>query len=150
MQAILAGRLLPLLKPGGGVRPLACGETLRRMAAKAATAAHKGAIAAAVGRRQFGVGRKNGIELMHRVVATALEKDPGAAVLSSQRVNGTKKWHRTQRNQNSTTEPKLNHGTILREIMPRNHFARNHAMEPFCAITYSGTVLREQLDMRML
>ncbi|CAK0868110.1 unnamed protein product [Prorocentrum cordatum] len=82
MRAILAGRLLPLLKPGGGVRPLACGETLRRMAAKAATAAHKNAIAEAVGHHQFGVGRKNGIELMHRVVAATLEKEPGAAVLS--------------------------------------------------------------------
>ncbi|CAK0822814.1 unnamed protein product, partial [Prorocentrum cordatum] len=81
-QALLGGRLIPLQKPQGGVRPLACGETLRRMAAKAATTQHKEIIAQAVGPRQYGVGRRNGVELMHKVVAGAVEASPQRAVLS--------------------------------------------------------------------
>eukprot|EP00959_Pyramimonas_sp_CCMP1952_P451480 9452781-Pyramimonas_sp.AAC.1 len=65
--ALLGGRLIPLQKPDGGVRPLACGETLRRMAAKAATKKHKELIAQAVGPHQYGVGRRNGVEVMHKL-----------------------------------------------------------------------------------
>ncbi|CAK0824496.1 unnamed protein product, partial [Prorocentrum cordatum] len=55
-RALLGGRLIPLQKPQGGVRPLACGEPPPRMAAKAATTQHRELIAQAAGPCQYGVG----------------------------------------------------------------------------------------------
>ncbi|CAK0794742.1 unnamed protein product, partial [Prorocentrum cordatum] len=66
-RALLGGRRIPLQKPGGGVRPLACGQTLRRIAAKAAMTKHKELIAQALGPHKYGVGRRNGVEVMHKL-----------------------------------------------------------------------------------
>ena len=82
LDVLLAGRLIALRKEAGGIRPLACGEALRRMAARAAVDAHRDALTAAGGPRQFGVGRRSGTELLHRAVSASLEAQPGSGVLS--------------------------------------------------------------------
>ena len=51
LKANLAGRLVALVKPNGGVRPLAMGSVMRRLAARAACAVVKERVAAALGLR---------------------------------------------------------------------------------------------------
>ena len=53
-------KLTPLLKDGGGIRPVAGGECLRKLAARALVREHKDALVAAVGRHQYGAGRPGG------------------------------------------------------------------------------------------
>jgi len=63
---VFAARLVALRKKCGGVRPIACGETLRRLAAKVAMAAVKGRVAdlLSVQGRQVGVGVPSGLDGM--------------------------------------------------------------------------------------
>ena len=61
-------KLTPLLKDGGGIRPVAGGECLRKPTTRALVREHREALAVAVGRYQFGAGRPAGAEtLMHTV-----------------------------------------------------------------------------------
>ena len=50
-------KLTPLLKDGGGIRLVAGGECLRKLAARALVREHRETLAEAVGRYQFGAGR---------------------------------------------------------------------------------------------
>jgi len=81
LQANLGARLMGLRKPNGKLRPVAMGSVLRRIAARAACNLVKGASAAAVGRHQYGVGRKAGAELMHKSVHALVDADPSKVVL---------------------------------------------------------------------
>eukprot|EP00973_Karenia_brevis_P066010 9174247-Karenia_brevis.AAC.1 len=65
MQANLGARLIAARKPNGGIRPLACGSVIRRLAAKAACHVLKTQLRDGVGRDQYGVGRRAGCELVH-------------------------------------------------------------------------------------
>ena len=63
-------KLTPLLKDNGGIRPVAGGECLRKLVARALVREHREALLEAVGEHQFGAGRPGGAEiLVHSVQA---------------------------------------------------------------------------------
>ena len=53
-------KLTPLRKDGGGIRPVAGGECLRKLTARALLREHRELLAEAVGRFQYGAGRPGG------------------------------------------------------------------------------------------
>ena len=69
-------------KRAGGVRPVACGSVLRRLAARGACLALKEDIASAVGPHQFAVGVAGGCEKVQKTLAAATEARPEAVVLA--------------------------------------------------------------------
>ena len=82
LQANLGARLVALHKKGGGLRPVAMGSVLRRLAARAACRVLKESVSAAVGPHQFGVGRRAGCELVHKLVTAHTDADPTRVVLA--------------------------------------------------------------------
>ena len=68
-----SARLIPLIKKDGGVRPMAVGETLRRLACKLALSSIKTDIPTFFHPQQLGVGTANGAEAIVHSVAAALE-----------------------------------------------------------------------------
>ena len=78
----LGAALAALPKPAGGVRPIACGSALRRLAARAACLAFRKELRAAVGPLQYAVAEKAGVEKLYKTLLTAAELRPGAAVVS--------------------------------------------------------------------
>ncbi len=84
-EAHLAASLiaLPKLRDGqqAGVRPIACGSVLRRLAARGACHAFSDEIAAACGPLQFAVGVKGGMEKLHKSMTVLTEVRPEAAFL---------------------------------------------------------------------
>ena len=71
--------LTPLRKKNGRLRPVAAGEALRRLTAKALARAHAKPIADAVGAAQFGVGTPGGTEALTHAVQVEAGRRPGAA-----------------------------------------------------------------------
>ena len=68
LAALAGARLIPLGKKGGGVRPIAVGETLRRLAGKLLIARYQPEAAGRLTPEQVGVGVPRGAEsLVHRV-----------------------------------------------------------------------------------
>lgn len=76
LEDLRSALLTPLAKPAGGVRPIACGEFLRRLTSKVAAKALLKKVRPALF-NQFGVGSANGIErVVHearRVVESRLK-----------------------------------------------------------------------------
>ena len=61
-------KLTPLKKDGPGIRPVAAGECLRKLAARALVREHRTLLLDAVRRQQYGAGRPGGAEtLLHTV-----------------------------------------------------------------------------------
>ena len=87
LHANLWARLTALVKTGGGVRPLAAGSVLRRLAAKGACAVFKDAFSGAVGPQQFGVGRSAGTELVHKSITALTDEDPSRIVIAFDAAN---------------------------------------------------------------
>ena len=83
LQANLGARLVALNKKDGGIRPVAMGSVIRRLAARAACKVLKDSVAAAVGPNQYGVGRRAGCELVHKLVTAHTDADPTRVVLAS-------------------------------------------------------------------
>ena len=89
VAAHLSATVVALPKRAGGVRPVACGSVLRRLAARGACLALKEDIATAVGPYQFAVGVAGGCEkvvlvavLVHVIKARLVERThrfPGVA-----------------------------------------------------------------------
>ena len=96
LNANLGARLMALRKPAGGIRPVAMGSVVRRLAARAACAALKGQIAGAVGPHQYGVGRPAGCELVHKSITALVDDDRSRAVIAFDAVNasGSLPWGR--------------------------------------------------------
>jgi len=82
LLANLGARLVAIKKASGGLRPIAMGSVLRRLGARAACAVLKKSVAAAVGPHQFGVGRKAGCELVHKLLTALTDEDPTRVVLT--------------------------------------------------------------------
>eukprot|EP00959_Pyramimonas_sp_CCMP1952_P133521 2792201-Pyramimonas_sp.AAC.1 len=78
MRANLGTRLVALRKRNGGVRPIACGSVLRRLAAKAACDVFSDDIKSACGPHQYAVGKPGGCEVMHKCISALTEADPRA------------------------------------------------------------------------
>jgi hypothetical protein len=72
-QYYASARLIPLIKKNGGIRPLAVGDTLRRLACKLALTLIKVDIPAVFHPHQYGVGLPNGAETIIHSVASAME-----------------------------------------------------------------------------
>jgi len=81
ISANLSAVLYALPKPGGGVRPIACGSVIRRLAAKGACYALADKLAKAVGPIQFAVGRSAGTEKVHKLLTALSEWNPEATFL---------------------------------------------------------------------
>ena len=82
MEANLGARLVALRKPNGGIRPIACGGVLRRLAGRAACAVFGDSIKAGCGRFQYAVGRPAGCELVHKTIAALTEANPRGVILA--------------------------------------------------------------------
>ena len=82
LEANLGARLLALGKPSGGIRPVAMGSVVRRLAARTACAFAKDRVAEAVGPWQYGVGRAAGCELVHKALTALVDEDRSRIVLA--------------------------------------------------------------------
>jgi hypothetical protein len=69
-----SARLIPLVKKDGGVRPMAVGETLRRLACKVALNSISAELPSFFRPSQLGVGTPYGVEAIVHSVAKSLEK----------------------------------------------------------------------------
>ena len=67
-------KLTPLLKDNGGIRPIAGGECLRKLTARALVRGHKATLLEAVGPHQFGAGRLGGAEILPHTVQVVREE----------------------------------------------------------------------------
>ena len=74
--------LTPLAKPNGGVRPLAVGEAVRRLTARAVCMQSKESFAQDLQPHQFAVGLKGGCELVYKCVTTICGMDPDVVVVA--------------------------------------------------------------------
>ena len=74
--------LTPLRKKNGRLRPVAAGDALRRLTAKALARAHAKPVADAVGAAQFGVGTPGGAEALSHAVPVEAGRRPGAAFVA--------------------------------------------------------------------
>ena len=81
VDAHVGATLYALPKASGGVRPIACGSVLRRLAAGGFARAYKEELCTAAGPHQFAVGRAGGAEIMQKAVAVAAEHRPGAVTV---------------------------------------------------------------------
>jgi len=81
ISANLSAVLYALPKPDGGVRPIACGSVIRRLAAKGVCRALASELAVACGPLQFAVGRPAGAEKLHKTLTALSELRPEAAFI---------------------------------------------------------------------
>ncbi|CAI7858801.1 unnamed protein product [Closterium sp. NIES-53] len=80
---LTASRLIALAKPGGGARPIAIGECITRLTAKAALAAMREAVRAFFLPLQYGVAVPGGAEAVIHVARAYLDKFPNSLVLQT-------------------------------------------------------------------
>lgn len=74
--------LTPLAKPGNGVRPLAVGETVRRLTARAVCSQCRDEFAEDLAPHQFAVGMPGGCEVVYKCVLAAAEMHPESLVVA--------------------------------------------------------------------
>ena len=79
MDLLALTKLTPLLKDGGGIRPVAGGECFRKLAARAMVREHRATLVAAVGCHQYGAGRPAGAETLVHAVQVVSEARPDHA-----------------------------------------------------------------------
>ena len=72
-------KLTPLKKDGPGIRPVAAGEYLRKLAARALVREHRSSLLDAVGRHQYGAGRPGGAEILLHTVQVVSAARPNHA-----------------------------------------------------------------------
>ena len=78
---VLAGRLIPLDKGGGGIRPIGIGEVLRRVISKAVTSSLKREIQDAAGSLQTCSGVEAGIEAAVHAMRMTFDEEETEAML---------------------------------------------------------------------
>ena len=75
LQPFLAGGVsIALAKPNKGVRPLCCGDPLRRLVAKCFCSGGKGEISRVFEGKNFGVGCPGGVEAVAHSLRDVLQK----------------------------------------------------------------------------
>ena len=82
VAAHLGAAVVALPKRAGGVRPIAVGSVLRRLAARGACIAFSAELAQAVGPYQYAVGVSAGCEKIRKVLAAEAELRPEAVILA--------------------------------------------------------------------
>ena len=80
-RANLGAPLFALRKPSGGIRPVACGSVLRRLAARTLCSVFREDIRQACGGSQFAVGRSAGCERVHKALVALICSSPRDVVL---------------------------------------------------------------------
>ena len=93
-DAFLAATVYARAKPDGGRRPIACGGTLRRVAAKAVCVALKDQFRRAVGPHQYAVARDGGMEKAHKTLQLLTEMRGDAVFLKLDFRNAYNSVHR--------------------------------------------------------
>ena len=82
LELALAGKLLGLVKQDGGTRVLACGAVARRLVARAVAHVRRDMLTEQATDMQFAVGRKCGIEEMHKSITAHAESVKDMAIVS--------------------------------------------------------------------
>ena len=80
-EVLTSARLVALTKASGAPRPIACGEVLRRLAAKCVVFDCRDRIGALLRPTQRGVGVKGGAEQLAHIVTSLLQANPGWVAL---------------------------------------------------------------------
>ena len=81
LRANLGATILALPKLDGGVRPIACGSVIRRLAARAVCKALKDELVASCSELQYAVGVPAGAEKLQKTLTTLAEMQPNAVFL---------------------------------------------------------------------
>ena len=81
VRFLRGGRISPLSKPDGGVRPLTLSNVLRRAALRTLVRQRKDEIGRAVGPLQYGVARKAGVDALHKSLKVRLASHPGSVLV---------------------------------------------------------------------
>ena len=82
LNAVASARIIPLIKPNGKIRPIACGTVLRRIVAAAVTKHITPMIAKTINPHQYAIGKANGAEELHKYTQARLDQDKNTAILS--------------------------------------------------------------------
>ncbi len=82
VELLGAASLTPLAKPAGGVRPLAVGEVLRRITARAVCMQAKDCFANDLVPHQFAVGLMGGCEAILKCIEVRVHEDPDLVVIA--------------------------------------------------------------------
>ena len=81
-EALASARLIPIGKKGGGVRPIAVGDTLRRLAGKLLLSRYQDEVIGKLAPEQMGVGVKRGAEsIIHRLRSWCARAPPDHILL---------------------------------------------------------------------
>ena len=94
LQALRTAEVLALEKDNQNVRPVAAGSTLRRLGLRALLRVKKDQISAAVGERQYGVGRKGGAQLLVQKLKVQAELRPEAVFIKVDQASAFQKMER--------------------------------------------------------
>ena len=82
IEFLRGGRLRPLEKPTGGIRPLTLGNVVRRAALAALVRQKSSDNAKAVGSAQFGISRKSGIDLLQKSLRAHMAVNPNGVLVA--------------------------------------------------------------------
>jgi hypothetical protein len=102
-----ACRLIPLLKPTGGIRPIAIGEILRRICGRILLARHASSARLSLEPIQIGVGTKNGGIAAFHATATFWAAHPGKVLLNIDLANAFNRMSRVAIYERMRSEPEL-------------------------------------------
>ena len=82
VELLGAASLTPLAKPTEGIRPLAVGEVIRRVTARAVCMQAKDSFAADLAPHQFAVGLLGGCETILKCIEVRVHEDPDLVVMA--------------------------------------------------------------------
>jgi hypothetical protein len=82
LNAYASAQLVPLLKPTGRIRPIACGTAIRRIITASVAKAITPTIAPTICTHQYATARAAGAEEIHKLIQIVLEQDPNRALIS--------------------------------------------------------------------
>ena len=82
LNALSSARIIPLLKPNGRIRPIACGTIPRRIIAAAIAKQITPQIAKTIAPHQYAIGRPSGAEELHKLTQALLDQSTDNALLS--------------------------------------------------------------------
>jgi hypothetical protein len=102
-----ACRLIPLLKPAGGIRPIAVGEILRRICGRILLQQHAGAARQALEPLQVGVGTRNGGIALFHAASTYLAANPDQVLLNIDLRNAFNRMSRVAIYERLRADPQL-------------------------------------------
>ena len=82
LNAYASARIIPLKKPNGKIRPIACGTALRRIVTAAVVRVIVPEVSNTLHPYQYAIGRAAGAEELHKLIQVLLDLDNEHALLS--------------------------------------------------------------------